>query len=133
MTPESSAETPAVRSSYQRLRTLRLRVQASASFPPSQSLRYLAHHISGDLVQLFFGRNLLIQQKSLKAIDRIVLLFPVLDLAFRNITLIVVFGVALATISLGFNQDCAMTCARMFDCLVRDFIAGNDVVAIDDI
>ena len=43
------------------------------------------------------------------------------------------FGVALATIGLGFDQNCAAPFARVINRLLRYFKTGNDIVAVDDV
>ena len=59
------------------------------------------------------------------------MLLPIFDLAVGNIALIVMFGVAFAAVSLGFDQNSAAACACVIDGLLRDFVAGNNIVAID--
>ena len=61
------------------------------------------------------------------------MLLPILDLTFRNIALVVVFGVTFATIGLGFDQNRAATLARIVDRLLRYFITSDDVVAVHDV
>ena len=59
------------------------------------------------------------------------MLLPVFDLAFGNVTLIVMFGVAFASICLSLDQNSAAAGARVVDGLLRDLITGNHVIAVD--
>src|SRR5204863_1911242 len=89
--------------------------------------------IGGDLIELIFDRDVLLQQKPFKPINRIVVLFPPLDFAFRNVTLTVMLGVSFAAISLRLDQNCAVTGSRMFNRAPGDLEASNHVVAVDDV
>src|SRR5262249_52221670 len=59
--------------------------------------------------------------------------FPVLNLAGGNITLIIMLGVSLPTVSLSLNQDSAMTFTGIVDGLLRYFVTGNHVITVNDV
>ena len=86
-----------------------------------------------DLFELLFGRVIALQQIPFETIQRIVVLLPPLDLAFANVTLIVVFRVALATIRLRFDQNRAAAATRVIRGRFRYFVTRDHVVAVDDV
>ena len=100
------------------------------SSPPNHNFVDLMHYFAVSL-QLFFRRNFFLEQKSLKAIDRIVVLLPPLDFVTGNVPLVVVLSVALAAVGLCFGSDRAATVPARSNRLACDFIARNYVVAVD--
>src|SRR5205085_12648882 len=58
---------------------------------------------------------------------------PELKLVRLDVALVVVLCVPFAAIGLRFDQDCAATTARKLCRLFRHFVAGDHVVAVNDV
>src|SRR5665213_88427 len=91
---------------------------------------YLLFHPRVDRVELFPLHLELLEQHADVAVDRVILLFPALDLAGWHVRLIVVLRVTLAAIGHELNERHTVAAARARDRIVRRIVRREHIVPI---
>src|SRR5450432_2875301 len=90
----------------------------------------LRGHARIDRIELRLIDLQLLEQHAYISVDRIILAFPPRNLALRDVRLIVVLRVPLATIRHELDERDALAAARAIDCLARDIVRREHIVAV---